>query len=337
MAPYFWDCLRFATDQIPDLQVDVIAHDPSENAPLKFSSEPRLSIQSRSNHDQNSMEQWLVERGEPELLLITGWTDKDYLRVAEQAKCPTVCMVDNPYRGTLRQRLAGLVSRFHLKKRFDYLWVPGRPQYELARRLGFEPAQIQTDLYCANESTFKTRNHSNSNKRKRLLFVGRLLPWKGIEDLVEAFISACKPNEQSWELAVCGTGPLASWLQKIDHPKINYLGFVPPETLPAMFQDSDAFCLPSWNEHWGVVVHEAALSGLPIIASDKVCAATDFVIDRFNGRLFEAKRRDQLQQSLEWIFGQNEESLQQMSQRSAKLGSRLDRQIWTAKLTSFVA
>jgi len=46
---------------------------------------------------------------------------------------------------------------------------------------------------------------------------------------------------------------------------------------------ADVFALLSLHETWGVVVNEAAASGLPLVVSDRVGAAYDLVRDGQNG------------------------------------------------------
>ena len=48
---------------------------------------------------------------------------------------------------------------------------------------------------------------------------------------------------------------------------------------------SCGFILPSKYEPWGVVVHEAACSGLPLILSDSVGSRNELLINNHNGRV----------------------------------------------------
>ena len=55
------------------------------------------------------------------------------------------------------------------------------------------------------------------------------------------------------------------------------LNFGSPVEVAAEMRRSRFFLLPSREEHWGVVVHEAALSGCGLILSDSVGSAPDFI------------------------------------------------------------
>jgi glycosyltransferase involved in cell wall biosynthesis len=62
-------------------------------------------------------------------------------------------------------------------------------------------------------------------------------------------------------------------------------GGVPEDELARRYVDADVFALLSRHEPWGVVVNEAAASGLPLVLSDAVGAARDLLRDGENGFL----------------------------------------------------
>ena len=102
------------------------------------------------------------------------------------------------------------------------------------------------------------------------LFVGRLVPYKGLGVLLEAVASL-----EGAELVVVGEGPLAASLatevrQRGLTGRVSLLGRVDPERLPALYAGARALVLPSLDrsETFGVVQLEAMASGLPVIASD---------------------------------------------------------------------
>ena len=55
------------------------------------------------------------------------------------------------------------------------------------------------------------------------------------------------------------------------------------DDLAQRYVDADVFALLSRHETWGVVVNEAAASGLPLVLSDRVGAAHDLLRDGENG------------------------------------------------------
>jgi glycosyltransferase involved in cell wall biosynthesis len=60
------------------------------------------------------------------------------------------------------------------------------------------------------------------------------------------------------------------------------------EELAQRYVDADVFALLSRHETWGVVVNEAAASGLPLVLSDRVGAARDLLRNGENGFLVQS-------------------------------------------------
>lgn len=73
-----------------------------------------------------------------------------------------------------------------------------------------------------------------------------------------------------------GSGPLQSVIPP--HPRIKVHGFVQPEQLGALYRSARIFALPSLSEAWGLVVHEAALSGCQLLLSETIGARHDFAL-----------------------------------------------------------
>lgn len=121
--------------------------------------------------------------------------------------------------------------------------------------------------------------------RVRVLFSGQLIPRKGVDLLVRAFIEALR-RAPSLELRILGEGPLRGELERLSgavSDRIVIMGHRNPGDLPAVFAEADIFVLPSLHDGWGVVINEALGAGLPIVASDGVGAAHDLVADGVNG------------------------------------------------------
>ena len=66
------------------------------------------------------------------------------------------------------------------------------------------------------------------------------------------------------------------------------LGELDEHRLAEAYVAADVFALLSTHEPWGVVVNEAAASGLPLVLSDRVGAARDLLRDGENGLLVPA-------------------------------------------------
>ncbi len=113
------------------------------------------------------------------------------------------------------------------------------------------------------------------------LFVGRLVPEKGVRVLLDAWRRAGL-GEGSL-LALAGEGPLRAEVERAG-PDVQALGFVPRDHLPALYAAADVLVLPSvqsetFLEPWGLVVNEAMHQGTPAIVSDAVGAAAGGLVE----------------------------------------------------------
>jgi glycosyltransferase involved in cell wall biosynthesis len=118
---------------------------------------------------------------------------------------------------------------------------------------------------------------------------------------------------------------------------IEELGFVQPDKLPALMKQAGALVLASRREPWGVVVHEAATAGLPILCADVAGAAVHLVQDGFNGVVFEAGNARHLAQGMERMTRLSVEERAAMGRRSHLLSTQFTPQRWADTLVRGVA
>ena len=130
------------------------------------------------------------------------------------------------------------------------------------------------------QAAFLNRFPHLSNKRL-LLFLSRIHPKKGIDLLLEAFSVVASSNSA---LHLVIAGPDQVGLQGELIRRANALGIADRITWPGMlcgdlkwgaFRCAELFCLPSYQENFGIVVSEALACGLPVSISDSVNIATD--------------------------------------------------------------
>ncbi|MFP4458370.1 MAG: glycosyltransferase family 4 protein [Candidatus Zixiibacteriota bacterium] len=147
-------------------------------------------------------------------------------------------------------------------------------------------------------------------KPYRLLFVGRLVPRKGVRYLIEAMASLLE--EIDVELTIIGDGVLFDELSDLAetlkvNDKVEFFGFVSHEEKLKTYYNSDLFVLPACfddnndTEGLGMVLVEALSYGCPVIAS-KVGGIVDIVKDGKTGLLFEEKSPEAIKNAVLTIF-----------------------------------
>jgi len=120
-----------------------------------------------------------------------------------------------------------------------------------------------------------------------LKFLGccQMIPRKGLDILLRA----CQQlREMNWQLTLVGDGPLRRKLerefaQSFPRERVIFRGEVSYEKRHEAFSGHHIFVFPSRWDGWGMVVPEALAAGLPVVATDQVIAAHEFIQDGING------------------------------------------------------
>lgn len=144
--------------------------------------------------------------------------------------------------------------------------------------LGIPSAKLLR-LYNAVDAGFTVQDQKHCRQqlnlpmdKKFILFIGNLIPIKGIPNLIEAFHRHILPAHPDVDLLLIGAGPLKAALQeKIENlhlgDRIKLIGARPHAEIPIWMNACDLLCLPSYNEGFPVSLIEARACGLPFVAS----------------------------------------------------------------------
>jgi len=121
------------------------------------------------------------------------------------------------------------------------------------------PMPVSTDLFVPG----------NSRDPRRLLFVGRLTPQKGLEHLLHA-LSTMKTQAS---LDIVGDGPSRASLEELAkelgvQTRVRWHGQVAQSELPRLYQSAAALVVPSAEEGLGLVAVESLLCETPVVAFD---------------------------------------------------------------------
>jgi len=103
------------------------------------------------------------------------------------------------------------------------------------------------------------KEHNLPLDRPLALFVGRLVPKKGIDIALAA-------RTGEFDLVVVGSGDAAA-LSGL--PGVHVLGALQPDRVAELFRACDVFVLPTTGEVFPLVVKEAMSSGLPVVTTDE--------------------------------------------------------------------
>lgn len=309
-------------------ELHVIHWDKGKLTPYQIPDQSNLYFYPRSSESYSSIKE-LAVRINPDLTVISGWMDSTYLKVARWIRGRGGVVVsgfDGEWNGSIGKRVAALLGKLRWFSRYySHAWVSGPFQYEYARRLGFRKEEIIFDLYSADYSAFtKVYREALPVKKQyyphRFLFVGRFEAVKGLDVLLEAW-RLLGENRKDWELHLIGTGSLRHTLAGVSGVVVK--DFMQPDELVREVVASGCFVLPSRSEPWGVVVHEFAAAGLPLVLSDVVGAAAAFLINGFNGYKFKTNNAHSLCRSLSKVIMTSDAKLVEMGIVSHMLSARI--------------
>ncbi|MBR0415768.1 glycosyltransferase [Candidatus Saccharibacteria bacterium] len=141
---------------------------------------------------------------------------------------------------------------------------PGKPSVQIVK-------ELQLDL-----------------NKPRVIYVGRVDPEKSIEKVVEAFSLALKKVPDA-ELLIVGDGIAKPELEKLVREKgiedkVKFPGRIMPPKLQEVYRTGMLFATASKTETQGIVLIEAAATGLPLVAVD-AGAVRELCQNRKNGLL----------------------------------------------------
>jgi len=153
------------------------------------------------------------------------------------------------------------------------------------------------------------------NKSVDIIFVGRLIKIKGIDDLLEAL----KKIETSLKVILVGDGPEKSAINKmikeIKGHNISLLSNVHEEELIKLYNQSKIGIFPSYAKE-GVILTmlEAASCGCSIITTNS-CSMPEFIKDNVNGLLAEPKNPEDLARKIRFLL-QNESVMRELGKNA---------------------
>lgn len=290
------------------------------------------TIRNRSDHADAEIEQ-AVRDFAPDAILTSGWADKGYLGICRRMRrdgVPVIAGCDTQWTGSPRQVLAGLTAGMHVHKAIDVLWVSGERQATLARALGYSGDRIWDGYYACDWSKFAEPEKGpvtagTGTAAPYFLYVGRYVEVKGLDSLAQAYARYREMVDAPWRLVCAGAGSLGPMLRAAGAED---LGFVQPRDLPGIMRAAGAFVLPSRFEPWGVVVQEAAASGVPLVLSDQVGAGVHLMRSNWNGYTFPAGSADRLADALVSIHHLSKAKRSEMGRNSVALSRQYTPERW---------
>lgn len=254
----------------------------------------------------------IINRFRPDIINLTGYYEPVYwLLMALYAPRGVRFIISNEsglsdqqrvgWKEQFKRLIVGRARGFFCfgKTSADYLLTLGvRPQQILTRHAAvLDNARIEAVAAAA----FPAKNAEKQRlglPENILVFAGRLSPEKNLIAFLNAFRAVRKTLTAEWGLVLLGDGPLRQALLEDFADVVHWHPPVAWHEVPSVLALADALVLPSLSEPWGLVVNEAMLCGLPVLASARCGCVPDLVHEGRNGFIFEPTDEAAMQQAI---------------------------------------
>ena len=201
---------------------------------------------------------------------------------AKAQGCP--CVVTSDVGPVQRHQLGPLQKIVHALVNASVDGVLARTQDALDQSLISQKSGLLAPH--AVDTRFYELKFRSDRSPKRIIQVGSLIPRKGVDLLLKAFALA-KKTRDDLELVFVGAGDHAGTLRLADElgvgDSVTIHDFLQSKELAAEYARSDIFVLASRFDSYGVVAHEAAASGLPLVISKFAGSSSTLVVPGANG------------------------------------------------------
>lgn len=272
----------------------------------------------------------------PRAIVTGGWRDPSFIRWAKEVKAAGGFAVLNSDEAFTRRSLKQFLRKWRFKltmqRLFDRFFIVGEGgRIHFGDYWGVPESRFIYGLYAGDPILFHN-GLSLKDRPKKFIYVGHYDANKNVLRMCEAFELAVKrTGAVDWTLEVYGGGELESELKKRESANVHIHGFIQADQLGPLYRESRGFVLGSFSDKWGVVVHEAALSGCLLLLSDQVGARYDFAREE-NAAVFSPDDTESFSKGFEKLMGFDEMQLERAQTLSLRLAERFSPSAFAANL-----
>ncbi len=200
-------------------------------------------------------------------------------------------------------------------------------EFDNIRKLGF-----RTDMAIIENGirTDEIKLKKSWRKSGTILFLSRVNPKKGIENLIDA-VSRLREVFKSYKIIIAGEGE-PEYVQSLKQRAIDnqmqdqfiFLGGIYGKTKWDLYREADVFILPTHSENFGIVIAEALACGTPVITTT---GAPWYDLKKYQCGWWIEHGEEPLIEALRDFSGKTEPELEQMGRN----GHHLIRKKYTAE------
>lgn len=341
LSGYVAACFRALAAQ-KDIELLVLLFAPGKQLDQAFSDDLLRGLNVRLlqpiEREDAQLVRSIVAAHKPQVIVVPGWLHPPYKQLAslpEFAQTQFIMTMDNPWKGSLRQRLGRFKIGGYLK-RMNAVFAAGERAWQFARQLGVPETKIYRGVYGFDLPAFEgvyDKRLAQGPWPKQFLFMGRYVPVKGLDYLLPAYRKYRGMVSDPWPITFCGQGPLQN--QIAAEQGAQDFGFVQPADQPGVMLQHGVFVLSSTYEPWGVALAEAMASGLPAICTEEVGAGVDLVRTCHNGLMVPSADIDGLADGLKWMHD-HYDRLPEMGWRAREFAAAHSAELWAQRVLRMI-
>lgn len=278
-----------------------------------------------------------LDRLRPDVVAINGWAvpeARSALSWVRRHRARAILMTETKANDLKRVWWKEAIKSA-IVKRFDAALVGGRSQAEYLQALGFAGERVRMGYDAIDNAYFEAGSDAartnGAEVRKRLSLpenyffaCTRFLERKNLAALLRAYAQYRSKVDQPWHLVIAGSGEEEDRLYELAHilgiaHVVTWAGFAQYPDLPSYFGLARAFIHPAKSEAWGLVVNEAAASGLPLLVARPVGSALELVREGETGHLFDPEDDDDIARVLIAMTDKTPECRERMGRKARSL------------------
>jgi glycosyltransferase involved in cell wall biosynthesis len=240
-----------------------------EGVPVKFFNNSVFRWSSLMNEFRT-----YLQSEKPDIVHINGiWSPQNwgFQKLAQELK---IKVVVSPHgmleswilqRNPLKKKIALFLFQNKAIKKADHIHATAQMEKNSIRKLGFENeiTIIPNGIDLSDIKQLKTTYGS-----KKMIFLSRIHPKKGIEILLEAWRNC---DTEDWVLEIAGNGDdeyTEGLIESAgDLKNVHFVGAIYEDDKWNFIRSADVMVLPTYSENFGIVVAEALAVGIPVITT----------------------------------------------------------------------
>lgn len=173
---------------------------------------------------------------------------------------------------------------------------------------------LEKVLIIKNGVVDKKRQYNDMPSKHSICYVGRVVDYKGIRELIEAF-AIVSAKQLGYVLNIYGDGELGEFKKLVGDLSVIFHGYT-SKPLKAI-AENEIFVLPSYKEGLSLSLLDAAMMGKKIIATS-VGGNPEVVVDKKTGLLVPPKNVNKLARAMSWMI-ENEAKANEMAKNVRRL------------------